>query len=502
MDEDNLELDLSLILNGLEKIREYTDALRNLAASVRQVRRAMDDAAKAQADFASVQARVNQSAGSGVATPPAPSRSPSSQSPATPRTANGLNAQFSAALERLDKARASGDSSAIEDATFDVRRTRTSLDRARAPRPPQMTRDMQALYSTRINLPGGAAPLLGKTLDAAIGPAATKGVLSGLAPLVRVLGPIGVAFTVAESAVRAFYEAAKHSAEVTNKITSEQATAGGSSAQVSMLGFLGGNASAAREFNDRITSDPDSMTAAARVGVRNLRGQYGNQNWTAQYIKSIENTAAISNKDQRDRIARILGIEQQVARWALLSKETQNRIKAQADLIGKMNNPESQRAAAEFDANQQLMNAALDSAKNSIGQSVMKEFTQTIITIADTANEVVAFVKRFSESTKGVRDAINLLPGGQIIKTILGQDSYLTPGRNAQRRAQAQADGTAPKSPMMSNTQALHANTEAMNRLNSSIGGGARTQESLSPIYGQKMHEAMISGSLRFGALG
>lgn len=469
MEEESLELDLSLNLKGLESIREYTEALKELASVQKQVKRSASLAAPAQSDYAAVQARVAP-AGS---VPPV------------------RLMDTSASLNPRTKGKADRGTPDLPDVS--------------TPRNVKMTREMQALYSTRINLPGGAAPLLGKTLDAAVGPAATKGILAGLAPLARVLGPIGIAFTVAETAVKAFYEAAQHSAEVTNRITSEQATAGGSSAQVSMLGLMGGNANAAKEFNDRITSDPEAMTAAARLGIHNLKGQYGNQNWTAQYIQGIEAASKMSNKDQRDRLAKALKIEQQVAKWALLSKETQDRMKSQAELIGKMNNPQAQKNAAEFEANRQIMNSALDNAYNSIGQSVMKDFTQTIISVTDATNDLIAFMKSFNESTKGVREALNLLPGGQIVKMITGQDSYLTPNRNKRRHSQKGGEdvGVSRESPLMVNTQALRANTDAMNRLTTNIGGGKYSREALAPINeGQKLHEAMVTRALSIGALG
>lgn len=470
-EDDSIELDLSLNLKGLDSIREYTASLKELASVQKQVKRSGSIAAAAQSDFANVQARV---APSGSVPPIRLADTSASLVPRTRRKA---------------------------ESTPDL----PDVPLMRSPRPPKMTPEMQALYSSRINLPGGAAPLLGKTLDAAIGPAATKGVLAGLAPIARVLGPIGVAFGIAETAVRAFYEAAQHSAEVTNKITSEQAISGGTSAQVSMLGMIGGNANAAKEFNERITSDPESMTAAARLGIHNLKGQYGNQNWTAQYIQGIETLSAMSNKDQREKLAKTLKVEQQVAKWALLSKETQNRIKNQAEMIGNMNNPAAQKAAAEFEANQQMMNSALDNAKNSIGQSVIKDFTQTIVSITEGTNEVIAFMKEFGKATKPVRDALNLLPGGQVLKAILGQDSYLTPKRNSRRRTQGMGEGgdLSTQSPIMSNTQALQLNTDAMNRLNSNIGGGKYSQSAIpSALRGQQIHTAVISHSLSLGALG
>jgi len=442
MEEDSLELDLSLVVNGLDKIKEYTEALRELARATRAVRRASADAAQAQADFASVQARVSQSTGGASAPMP------------YPYTVGGGGSPLPAS--------------------------------ARAPRAPRMTPEMQALYSTRVNLPGGAAPLLGKTLEAAVGPAATRGVLAGLAPLAAKLLPMGVAFTVAKDAVMGFYQAAQQSAEITNRLTSAQATAGGSTADVARLALMGGSAGAARSFQERVTTDPMAMSAAARVGVRNQRGQYGSLNWSEQYLRAIENTAAVGDAQMRQKLALTLGIEQEVARYTQLSAETRKRLKAQAEATGAINDPRTQAQGAEFESAQQQMSQSWENVKTAFGSLFSDDVTGVLNELADGANTLSKWIKGMRGNNRRYKTPLGALTFG-----LLGDPGY---------------DAQAPQSrqtPLMANTVALHGNTEAMNRLSSTIGGGQYSREAMpSALSGQMLHEARISGSLRLGALG
>jgi hypothetical protein len=487
MDEDNLELDLSLVLNGLEKVREYTDAIRGMAAAVRSLRRAMADAAKAQSDFANVQSQVSEALGKApIPNPSMRANSPSPSASGAPTTALGLNARLRQAEKEQAEAQKSGNAERIEDAGFKVRRAQESLEKARTPRSDPMTREMQALYSTRINLPGGAAPLLGKTLDAAIGPAATKGVLAGLAPLAARILPMAAVFTVAKDAVEGFYQATKQSAEITNRITAAQASAGGSTADIARLGLMGGSAEAARSFQERVTSDPQAMTAAGRVGVHNLRGPYGNLNYSEQYLRAIENTANIADDRLRQQLALTLGIEQEVARYALLSVETRKRLKAQAQATGAINDPRTQMQGAEFDAAQQQMMQSWENAKVAFGSLFSDDVTGVLNELADGANTLAKWLKSMRGNNRRYKTPLGALTGG-----LLGD-----PGYDAPTTATKQT-------PLMANTVALRGNTEAMNRLTTNIGGGQYARDAVpSALRGQQLHEAMVTRSLSLGALG
>jgi len=128
----------------------------------------------------------------------------------------------------------------------------------------------------------------------------------------------------------------------------------------------------------------------------------------------------------------------------------------------------------------------------------MKSFAQM-------SNEWSKRLKGMEGMMKPFNDAINLLPGGQLLNVALGKDSYLTPWSNAKRAKEAGRDlpSAGRPGPMMANTQALMENTQAMARLNGTIGGGQMSREAIpSALRGQQLHEALVTRSLRLGALG
>lgn len=494
MEDDELELDLSVILAGIDNIRDYTAALKDMAKALGQVRKAASAAADAQAQYESSSSRVNNSFGGNATPPPGSSggdspgtpRKPSDPKEPTGRRPSGLNARLRQAQKEFEEAKKSGDAERIEDAGFSLKRAQENLNKARNP----MSKDMHALYSMRLNLPGGAAPLLGKTLEAAVGPAATRGILAGLAPMVRTLGPMGVAFMVAKDAVVGFYQAAQQSAELTNRLTASRASSGGSIADVARLGLMGGSSEAARAFQERITSDPMAMNAAGRVGVRNQKSAYGgNLNFSAQYLAAIENTAKIADESQRQRLALTLGIEQEVAKYSLLSEETRKRLKEQAAATAAISDPRAQAQAAEFEAAQKQMSQAWGNVTAAFGNLFSDDVTGVLNELADGANALAKWLHGLRGNNRRYKTPLGALTGG-----LMGDPGYDAPGASGQSSRQT---------PLMANTLAMQANTEALARLNGTIGGGARTQEALpSALRGQQLHQAMMTGQLRLGALG
>lgn len=470
MDDDSLQLDLSVLFEGLDQGREYTAMLRDMTKALRQLRSASSAAKEAQDQLQQASATVSSATGGASA--------PRASAPST----GGSPALATTQATRSRRIPAAPSGSAPASSVPPVPRT---------PRQPPMSKDMQALYSTRINLPGGAAPLLGKTLEAAVGPAATRGILAGMAPIARFLGPTAVAFMLAKDAVVGFYQAAKASAEATNRLTEARATAGGSVSDVARLGLVGGSAEAARSLQERITSDPMAMTAGARVGVRNQKTSLGGSlNLSAQYLTAIENTAKIADESQRQRLALTLGIEQEVAKYSLLSEETRKRLKDQAKATEAISDPRAQAQAAEFEAAQKQMGQAWSNVRVAFGNLFSDDVTGVLNEIADGANALAKWLHGLRGNNRRYRTPLGALTGGA-----MGDKGYDVPANTPANISR--------QSPMMANTLAVQANTEALSRLNGTIGGGQKTQQALpGPLRGQFLHQAMMTGQLRMGALG
>ncbi|WP_395089288.1 hypothetical protein [Armatimonas sp.] len=500
-EDDEIQLLLGLQYEGLETAKSYALVLREvvraeaaLARSVGKTNESYTEAAKVRAQAMSA---MPAAAGGMPAAPvnnfgtaqnarkePSAKRENSEPKEKDPSIL-GPNARYQKAYLQYEWARKSGNGAQQEDTHINLARATKALESGKHA---AMTPQMQALYSTRINLPGGAAPLLGKSLDAAVGPAATRGILAGLAPLAKLVAPLAKAFLIAKIALGAFemaVSAAAEGARVTNALTSAQATSGGSVADAARVGLVGGSAGAARSLQERITTDPQAMQSAARIGIHNLKGQYGNLDWTGQYLKAIEETSKVGDERLRRQLSITLGIEQEVARYALLSEETRRGIKEQARVTGQINDPKAQALAAEFDTAQKSQAQAVDNFKSAVGQLFSDDITGLFNEATKVVNGIALFIKGLRGNNRHYDTFLGALTGG-----LLGDAGHDGAGKQKQ-------------SPVMSNTLALQANTSAMNRLNTNIGLGAYGREALpSPLQGQQLHEAMVSRSLRIGALG
>jgi len=497
MEDDELQLLLGMQFEGIEQAKEYAGAIREvgrvenmLARAAERVNASLKETKALMQGLTTPQFVVNNfgtapNARRQASPEAAPAGAPATQ-PAqsqAPRIA-GPNARYERAFAAYEWARKEGTGAQREDANLELIKAVRALDTAKRA---AMTPEMQALYSTRLNLPGGAAPLLGKSLEAAIGKDATRGVLAGLVPVLKAFTPFATALGVTTVALQAMHDAAQESARITNQLTAGQATSGGSVADVARLGLMGGSPDAARAAQERITTDPQAMSAAARLGVVNQRGQYGNLDWTKQYLMLIERTAAIADESQRRRLALTLGIEQEVARYSLLSEDMRKAMKHAADITGRINDPQAQKLAAEFDTAAQLRNVAMENLKSAWGQLFSEDVTGLIEEVAEMGNSLSVWLKGLRGSRKRYETFLGALTGG-----LLGD-----------RGTDMPTAGASKSGPMMANTQQLMENTQALARLNGTIGGGQMSREAMpSALRGQLLHDALVSRSLQLGSLG
>ncbi|MBB6054108.1 hypothetical protein, partial [Armatimonas rosea] len=243
MGEDELEIDLSLIFNGIEGAKEYLSVLKQIDAAQKSVKRSAG-AIAAQSEASSQIARVERSV-----------------------SAAGASAAPRVPVDKMGTA---------------ATKAGISLDKI----PP----GAKKVLDTILALGGGFGRVV-------------KGMIEAYVTMAAVTGAV---------------------ASASNHYTESRATSGGSMADVARLGLMGGNASAARAFQERITSNPEAMSAAGRIGIHNLKGPYGNLNWSAQYLKAIEQTSKIADESLRQRLALMLGIEQEVAKYSLLSPATRD----------------------------------------------------------------------------------------------------------------------------------------------------------------------------------
>lgn len=160
------------------------------------------------------------------------------------------------------------------------------------PSPSFASRLQSAIYSTRFNV-GGASPLVGRTLDV-----------------------LGLKGNSAATAISALGVAAIKAANDLNAFRSAMFAGGGTTQETGVLGGFGravgmsagDMAGIARQFAERITSDPMAMGLAARSGIRDLPGYFGKTDKVQNLIKWIDALAKMSDSEAI-RAARVTGTE-------------------------------------------------------------------------------------------------------------------------------------------------------------------------------------------------
>ena len=369
--------------------------------------------------------------------------------------------------------------------------------------PTSAERYARAIYSTRIGN-GRFSPLVGKTSEAMIGKEATKGLMASAGAIAEIAGPVALVGTAAIATAKGMYDLTDASAKATENLTSLKVQSGGSmadAARIQALGVIGASGQSARGFQERITSDPMAMSAAGSLGIRNLKGPFGNMDFGRQYLDAIKKTAAIGDENQRHRLAYILGIEEEVARYRLLSPETRSRLDALAQQTGRINDPAAQAGAAEFAAAQQAESLARQNLVTALGKGPMSDLTALLNNVAAAEQWVAEKLNQFPDAAKKftriVESSLGVFGGAAAIS---GQWKDTFGGDSTKPGADAHTDAVAAQ------TKATIGLTDGISQLNGTIRGagvrGGNSIERFRDTGGAGLHEAWVTGSMAMGALG
>jgi hypothetical protein len=468
--EEQLDLLLGTQFQGIEEALKYAQAMERVARAESKAADSVAKAAQAQKELNLTRGDMPVGLPSGAAPlrdlPPAPKEETTPKEPKQAPLPFGPHQRLLKAGEDFDKARESGTTAQIADAHYALRRAQDRVEQAQRG---AMSPAAQALYSTRINLPGGAAPLLGKGLEAVMGKEKALALVETfgekLLPMVSRSGPIGLLATASYAAAKGAFELAQSAAKATSAYTSAQASIGGSVSDVARVQMVG-DAGAARSFAERISSDPTAMATAAQIGVRQTKIPYGDTDFTKGYLQAIERTSQIADASQRRRLALILGIEQEVATWSLLSEATHKRMKDAARITGMVNDPAAQKQAAEMKASQDALAQAKENLASATGQLFQGPATEFL---NDTAQVLLWLAKVMKQGRDWIQPLAGALISGFPGMAPVGAALI---GNAAQNRGQ-----TPEVSVLSDNTQALVENTIAMQKLNQNIGAGSRGRD-------------------------
>ena len=239
--------------------------------------------------------------------------------------------------------------------------------------------------STRINA-GPLSPLVGRTLD-----------------VIAELGPEGEAVaaitTAALAAAGALFELGKASASVGNRFSSLQVATGSGIATTSDLTRLGAGlgmspeqtAAAAQTLQDRITSDPAARATGLHLGVYNLPGPYGNQDYGGQLEIVLRNLQKISNPQERLREARNLGIPDAATLPA--SAKVQGGLDLTAATRTAVVSQEFLQDSRDFGVAMDNVGSAFSNFLAAIGPTVLPEITDFLLELAQAINSLAKAIQ-------------------------------------------------------------------------------------------------------------
>jgi hypothetical protein len=253
--------------------------------------------------------------------------------------------------------------------------------RSRAKQTPSQ-RLMSALMGTRLNI-GHASPSIGQSL---------KALGIGGAEAAPALLAIGAVVTVAT----AFYKLSEQASELANtfgRFNDATGSSGAGAAQLMALGSAGGidTASIAQSIQDRITSDPAGMAAGLRLGVHNLPGPYGNQDFGQQELQVIAALRKITNVVDRLRLARAVGAEGLLP-LTRLSDAQFAKSQADANVRSSIMTPGFLQGSADFQASLSRVGEAFKNLIAAVGQGEMQRLTGFLNNIADALNNLASWM--------------------------------------------------------------------------------------------------------------
>lgn len=314
----------------------------------------------------------------------------------------------------------------------------------------------------------------------------------GIMPLVnKVSALVGEAGTMAVAVgfasaklVQSLHNLADASAKSTFAFNQFRTDIGSSAGTGSILRNLGGSIGLdksnmgrlANSFQERITSDHVAMSVAgSRLGVQNMNGFFGDQDYGNQLLKAIHGLRGISNREERIRVARAVGLTDALP---LLDISNRQLSKVQGDMFGGAGTANKRTSSADFISAQSRLSLAIENLVGSVGNVLAPTLTQIMNNLADNVNTLANAISTLSTLGDTTRLAFNLLTGD--LKGSM--EAY----RDMQENQKRSTD---------KNTEALNRNTQMMkdgiygiggDRLSSALGDGS--------LGGEYLRRALLLG--------
>lgn len=360
--------------------------------------------------------------------------------------AAGPYQKLTKAQEAFNAAARKGTTSQMADAAFHLERAQKALQRWQQRNEPADKKVPSSVFSKMFG---------------AVGLGRMSGFGRIAAPLLSAAGPIGIAGGAAVAAAAALYKLAEASSQALTTFQSLRIAGGGTQRETGQLRFLGGAlgmsqndmGSMVQSIQESISSSQFGMMFGGRLGIRNLPGPMGNQDWSRNALEAAKAIARIHDPQERLRTARAIGAPD-LAKLGDLSPETLERIFRVGGLFGDMFSPERTRNAMEFNVALAELSAQFDKLKVAAGTPLLRG--------------AQGFAKLIEEPWR-------------LFSPTMTADAFLNFGKGKD-------DPAGQNAAMNSNSQSLDENTYAVNSLREQMKRGDRTGRA---IGGGMTHEAL-----------
>lgn len=311
-----------------------------------------------------------------------------------------------------------------------------------------------------------------------------------IANLAGKLEPVVSAFQLATRGMALFAAAVEMGTQALITMTNAAVTTGGTGRDIAFLSGLGIDPNRSAAFRSNLASDPFARYAAMKVGVspqQMLPPQLGTQNFASGMRQALEGLRNIQDAEEQLRLARMLGVEQELPLLHASQKEWDKLVES----VGRLQaiaEPQTQ-AIIDLQASWQT----LTNDFKALMMGVVGGLTPAIKGLIDMVDEMVKSFM-FAAMVMGMQaDALQKIFTGNIGEGFRELQETMDPGLLRQVWDSVQAAAAA----MNNSAQAQNNAANAMQR--GASGGGQRFRDA---VTGGFLNPNMDGWAFRAGAFG
>lgn len=285
-----------------------------------------------------------------------------------------------------------------------------------------------AIRSTRFNV-GGVSPLVGRSIDAALSPLDMLGPEGAVAK--EAIEAVVTASTACALALYGLAKASSDAGVAFGRTSYDLGSGPGTTGRLTALGSSLGisPSSLANSIQSNITGGGMGTAAGLRLGVYNLPGMFGNQDYGSQALTVIQHLRKVSDPTERLRLARAVGGSDATSlmQAASLTGKDAALIDSSGNTAAHVMDQKMQQDAIAFQSASSQMADAFSRLAAAAGQGEMERITSAFRGWTNLLNDAADWVKN-NQSTIDMMTAITEGIVGQINPMI---GSALAMGRAA-----------------------------------------------------------------------